>query len=176
MLRGAMQEKSLVADKRASFDPADCEDIERLFKKTRREKEEALMLAVLADAIECFQKYVFAANDREKKVFQEAEDWIIEKNNDWLFSFDNICEALQLTPDYVRQGLLRWKEAKSQGHPETTHRQAEDRSEALPNNQCISQKTLGKAALFVGYLTPNGNAERFQAREASTTSRSRSQE
>ena len=114
MPRGAMQEKSLVADKRASFDPADCEDIERLFKKTRREKEEALMLAVLADAIECFQKYVFAANDREKKVFQEAEDWILEKNNDWLFSFDNICEALQLTPDYVRQGLLRWKEAKSQ--------------------------------------------------------------
>src|SRR5262245_14813687 len=72
------------------------------------------MLAVLADAIECFQKYVFAANEREKKAFQEAQDWIFEKNNDWLFSFDNICEALQLTPDYLRQGLLRWKEAKSQ--------------------------------------------------------------
>lgn len=114
MPRGAIQEKSLLADKHASFDPADCEDIERLFKKTRREKEEALMLAVLADAIECFQKYVFADNEREKKAFQEAEDWILEKNNDWLFSFDNICEALQLTPDYLRQGLLRWKEAKSQ--------------------------------------------------------------
>lgn len=115
MPRGAMQEKSLVADKHASFDPADCEDIERLFKKTRREKEEALMLAVLADAIECFQKYVFADNEREKKAFQEAQDWILEKNDDWLFSFDNICEALQLTPDYLRQGLLRWKEAKSEG-------------------------------------------------------------
>ena len=72
MPRGAMQEKSLVADKRASFDPADCEDIERLFKKTRREKEEALMLAVLADAIECFQKYVFAANEREKKAISRG--------------------------------------------------------------------------------------------------------
>lgn len=115
MPRGAIQEKSLVADKRALFDPADCEDIERLFKKTRREKEEALMLAVLADAIECFQRYIFADNEREKKSFQEAEDWILEKNNDWLFSFDSICETLQLTPDYLRQGLLRWKEAKSEG-------------------------------------------------------------
>jgi hypothetical protein len=115
MPRGAIQEKSLLSDKRASFDPADCEDIERLFKKTRREKEEALMLAVLADAIECFQRYVFADNEREKKAFQEAEDWIFEKNNDWLFSFESICETLQLTPDYLRQGLLRWKEAKSEG-------------------------------------------------------------
>lgn len=116
MPRGAIREKSLVVDKRASFDPADCEDIERLFKKTRREKEEALMLAVLADAIECFQRYVFGENEREKKSFQEAEDWILEKNDDWLFSFHSICETLQLNPDYLRQGLLRWKQAKIEGN------------------------------------------------------------
>ena len=112
MARGAMQEKPLLIDKRALSDPADCEDIERLFKKTRREKEEALMLAVLEDAIECFQKYVFARNERGKRSFQEAEAWILEKNSDWLFSFHSICEVLELSPDYLRQGLLRWKEAK----------------------------------------------------------------
>jgi len=115
MVRGAMQEKSVLTDKRALADPADSEDIERLFKKTRREREEALMLAVLADAIECFQKYVFADHERGKRSFQEAEDWILEKNNDWLFSFCSICEALGLDPDYLRQGLLRWKEAKLEG-------------------------------------------------------------
>jgi len=114
MARGAIQEKPLVTDKSAPSDPADCEDIERLFKKTRREREEALMLAVLADAIECFQKYVFAEHERGKRSFQEAEDWILETNNDWLFSFCSICEALELDPDYLRQGLLRWKEAKIQ--------------------------------------------------------------
>jgi len=112
MARGAMQEKPLLTDKRALTDPADCEDIERLFKKTRREKEEALMLAVLEDAIECFQKYLFAQNERGKRSFQEAEDWILEKNSDWLFSFHSICETLELNPDYLRQGLLRWKIAK----------------------------------------------------------------
>ena len=115
MARGAIQEKPLVTDKWSPSDPADCEDIERLFKKTRREREEALMLAVLADAIECFQKYVFAETDRGKKSFQEAEDWILETNNDWLFSFCSICEALELDPDYLRQGLLRWKEARLEG-------------------------------------------------------------
>ena len=34
------------------------------------------MLAILEDAIACFQKYVFAADAKGKALFQEAEDWI----------------------------------------------------------------------------------------------------
>lgn len=100
----------------ASLDPVDTGIIERLYKKQIREREEALMLAVLDNAIECFQKYVFAKREREKRRFQEAEDWILEKNSDWFFSFENICETLQLYPDYIRQGLLGWKEAKLKSH------------------------------------------------------------
>jgi hypothetical protein len=74
------------------------------------------MLAVLQDAVECFQDYALAEYLSEKKLFQEAEDWILEKNTDWPFSFENICETLQLNPDYIRQGLLVWKEAKRKSH------------------------------------------------------------
>ena len=70
------------------------------------------MLAVLESAVEDFQKYVLARNPSGKKLFQQAEEWFLEKNSDELFSFENICETLQLHPDYIRQGLLRWKEAK----------------------------------------------------------------
>ena len=28
------------------------------------------------------------------------------------FSFEYICETLQLHPDYIRQGLLSWKDAR----------------------------------------------------------------
>jgi hypothetical protein len=94
----------------------DREVIERLYKKQIREGEEGLMLAVLDNAIECFQKYVLAQREREKRLFQEAEEWILEKNSDWFFSFENICETLQLYPDYIRQGLLCWKEAKLKSH------------------------------------------------------------
>ena len=71
------------------------------------------MLAVLDNAIECFQKYVLAQRERERRLFREAEEWILERNSDWFFSFENICETLELYPDYIRQGLLCWKEASS---------------------------------------------------------------
>jgi hypothetical protein len=70
---------------------------------------------VLQDAVECFKTYAFATRPREKRLFQEAEEWIVEKNGDWLFSFENICETLQLHADYLRQGLLSWKDAKRDG-------------------------------------------------------------
>ena len=115
MLRRNNYERSLT-DGWSSLDPVDRGAIEKLYKKQIREGEEALMLAVLDSAIECFQKYALAQRAREKRLFQEAEEWILEKNSDWFFSFENICETLELYPDYIRQGLLCWKEAKLKDH------------------------------------------------------------
>ena len=100
---------------RAMFDPTDSGIIETLLKKNIREREEGLMLAVLTDAVECFQKYAFATDDKGKKLFQEAEEWLLEKGSAWFFSFENICEVLGLHPDYIRQGILYWKEATIKG-------------------------------------------------------------
>ena len=96
----------------SSFGPADPIAIEQFFTNGIHGAEQRLMLAVLRDAVECFQDYVLGHYIWEKKLFQDAEDWIFEKNTDWLFSFENICESLQLNPDYIRRGLLAWKEAK----------------------------------------------------------------
>jgi hypothetical protein len=96
----------------ASLDDADMGLIESVYKRNLREGEERLMLAVLESAVEDFQKYVLARNPRGKKLFQEAEEWFLEKDSDQLFSFESICETLQLHPDYIRQGLMVWKEAK----------------------------------------------------------------
>jgi hypothetical protein len=95
-----------------SFGPADPVATEQFFKNAIRGGEERLMLAVLQDAVKCFQENVLAQYLWEKKLFQEAEDWILETNSDWLFSFESICEALQLKPDYIRRGLLSWKKAQ----------------------------------------------------------------
>jgi len=76
------------------------------------EPEMALMLAVLQEAISCFQRYVLAQGGKGKRLFREAEQWILEKDNEWLFSFENICEVLGLSPGFVRSGLLRWKEKR----------------------------------------------------------------
>jgi hypothetical protein len=81
-----------------------------LRRKTLLEPEKMLMLAVLEDAIKCFQNKVLARSRRREKLFEESEAWIFARDRDWFFSFENICEVLGINPAYVRQGLLGWKE------------------------------------------------------------------
>ena len=81
-------------------------------RKLHLEPEKKLMLAVLEDAIACFQKYAFTRDRKRKQLFQEAEYWVQDTNSDWPFSFANVCETLGFDPDYLRQGLGQWKAAK----------------------------------------------------------------
>jgi len=83
--------------------------LETVCRKTPLEAEQKLMLAVLEDAVSCFQKY-FAARDKiGRSRFREAEEWILlQGKSNWFFSFDYICEALDLNPGYIREGLLHW--------------------------------------------------------------------
>ncbi|MDO8569582.1 MAG: hypothetical protein Q7R89_02280 [bacterium] len=80
--------------------------------KAHLEPEESFMLAILEYAVASFQKDIFARDSKGKAKFHETEDWILEENSDWIFSFENICEVLGFNPSYVRQGLMRWKEMK----------------------------------------------------------------
>lgn len=81
-------------------------------RKAHLEPEKSFMLAILEYAVASFQKYIFARDSKGKAEFHETEDWILEKNSEWIFSFENVCDALGFNPIYVRQGLLRWKEMK----------------------------------------------------------------
>jgi hypothetical protein len=83
------------------------EYFETLRRKTILEPEKRLMLAILEDAVDCFQNNVFPQSLKGRRLFQEAEKWIVEVDRDWFFSFENVCETLELNPAYVRQGLLR---------------------------------------------------------------------
>jgi hypothetical protein len=112
MLKKVYAEGGMVTDGWISLDPADLGLFESVYKKNLREGEERLMLAVLDNAVEYFQKYVVARNTRGKQLFQEAEQWFLDKDDDALFSFESICETLGLNPNQIRKGLLVWKETK----------------------------------------------------------------
>lgn len=79
-------------------------------RRTDLEPEKRLMLAVLEDAIAMFQKYVTARDSKGKALFRGAEEYILEKDSDWLFSFENICDFLSFDVDYLRKGLLKLEE------------------------------------------------------------------
>ena len=67
------------------------------------------MVAILEDGINCFQDHVSAESAKEKKLFDDAEKWIMEEGGEWIFSFSSVCELLGLSPEYLRGGLMRWK-------------------------------------------------------------------
>ena len=80
-------------------------------RKLHLEPEKKLMLAVLEDAIACYQKYLFARDAKGKALFQEAKEWVEETGGGNVFAFDSVCETLGLNPDYLRRGLVDWKKA-----------------------------------------------------------------
>ena len=116
MLNRVCVERGSVTAGWISLDAADLGLIESVYKKTIREGEEKLMLAVLESAVEDFQKYVLARKPRAKQLFQHAEGWFLEKDSEELFSFENICDTLGLHPDHIRKGLMVWKEARLKTH------------------------------------------------------------
>ena len=74
------------------------------------ERERLLMLAVLEDAIDCYQKYAHARDPRGNQLFEESKEWVTSSDRSWLFSFENICDTLEINADYVRRGLREWRE------------------------------------------------------------------
>jgi hypothetical protein len=79
--------------------------------------ERRLMVAVLEDALHCFQKYVDAVDPKHRELFLDAEQWITTDNPMWFFSFANVCTTLDLDPDYVREGLVKWRDARRRSGP-----------------------------------------------------------
>ncbi len=77
------------------------------FRRTHLEPEKSLLLAILEDAVHCIEKYRAATDRAGKERFREAESWIMKPGNEWIFSFDNVCELLGLDPQYIRQGLQK---------------------------------------------------------------------
>ena len=70
--------------------------------------EKRLMFAVLHDAFDCYQKYLFAIDREGRQLFEGAAAWINCTSKDHLFSFESITEALDIEPNYFRRGLADW--------------------------------------------------------------------
>lgn len=67
--------------------------------------ERRLLLAVLENAIQEFFRYRQAHTRRGKRLLKEVVEWIWSENNNWLYSFENICGYLDFDPEAIRQRL-----------------------------------------------------------------------
>jgi len=83
-----------------------------LRSKGRFDGERRLMIAVLEDAVNCFMKQIHATDPKARQLFLDAEEWITAEDRTWFFAFENVCETLDLNPEYVRAGLFKWRAAE----------------------------------------------------------------
>jgi len=76
--------------------------------------EYQLLVAVLEDAVHCFQKYLLARDKPGQRLFREAEEWMMveghEPRDAPTLSFQFVCDMLDVDPLYLRWGLQRWRE------------------------------------------------------------------
>jgi hypothetical protein len=82
-----------------------------LRQKAMMDGEHRLMVAVLEDGVRCFQRQMNTRDPKGHQLYLDAEDWITSTDQTWFFSFVNVCQTLDLDPDYIREGLLAWRDA-----------------------------------------------------------------
>ena len=67
--------------------------------------ERRLMLAVLVDAINILQRWNPTSRARKSRIFVDAAQWVLRRGTNYPFSFDNVCDALDIDPEMLRQRL-----------------------------------------------------------------------
>jgi hypothetical protein len=71
--------------------------------------EERLMSAVLEEAFTTFQRGLHSGDPMVRQAAMEVDQWVRSRDGEEVFSFESVCGALGLSPDYVRAGLAELK-------------------------------------------------------------------
>lgn len=67
--------------------------------------ERRLLLAVLEDAVSSFLRHRHSCTKRAQRLFHEDKLWFASRDHSWVFSFESICDQLNLDANYIRRGL-----------------------------------------------------------------------
>jgi hypothetical protein len=148
---GKMQEKETLDERLPGlFEPDTLLPIqyfEAMRKKHLLEGEKRLILSVLEDAIECFMKCIDSATSKGQRLFRDADEWISLEDKHWVFSFDNVCDMLDINPDYMRRGLKQWKTRKLEAMQHAAEASARQEVEASAVEQPAESAEIMVSAL-----------------------------
>src|ERR1700720_3273925 len=73
---------------------------------TSRTNQKDLAAGVLKQAAQDLRRFHGATSAVERELYLDAFSWITVDDSSWPFSFLNVCQLLNLTPDIVRQELV----------------------------------------------------------------------
>jgi len=67
--------------------------------------EQRLMLAVLVDAVNVLHSWHGGRGMRKRRHFAEAAQWVNTLGTSYVFSFDSVCDALEINSELLRSRL-----------------------------------------------------------------------
>jgi hypothetical protein len=67
--------------------------------------ERLLLLAVLQDAVDTYRRCRGSRDPEARLLFDETRAWVESRDHDTVFSFESLCDALDIDPDYLRRRL-----------------------------------------------------------------------
>ncbi|MCW5890439.1 MAG: hypothetical protein KIT14_07785 [bacterium] len=112
-----MCDDALMACEPSASEPASCADAATLpfalapaaVLDASRQPEKRLMLAVLEEAVATFQRTARDPGRRAQRLHGEAVDWFASRDVSWPYAYRNVCDALGIEADWLRDGLWRWR-------------------------------------------------------------------
>ena len=67
--------------------------------------EQKMMYAILENSLFAYSRICKLRNVRARRLREEDERWFSSNDRHWPFSFINICETLEIDPNYIRRFL-----------------------------------------------------------------------
>jgi hypothetical protein len=74
-----------------------------------------LMAGILVDAVRCFQNNFEARHPSRRQEFSEARFWIFDNRGTGPFSFQSVCDALEVDQVALRNWIICWREKRRSG-------------------------------------------------------------
>jgi hypothetical protein len=79
--------------------------------------EQRLMLALLTDALNVYQKGALSRLTRLRRLYVDAERWILaDRACCDALSFTTVCDALGINPELLRRRIIDWKHTVCRQH------------------------------------------------------------
>ena len=104
-------------------------------RKEFAEPDTRLMLVLLEDALRCLEKYVLATDGKGKALFDETEDWVFAKNDNWIFSFSDVCEVLRIQSAMHSKGRAAVEDEEACAAKNNYHEQIRCRRSSKKNRK-----------------------------------------
>lgn len=81
----------------------------------RTEPLRRLMVAMLFDAVRCFQTKLESRQPARQQEFAEVQSWLFSDKENGPFSFKAVCDGLEIDPQAIRKELTHWQQQRLSG-------------------------------------------------------------